>query len=122
MALSWVQVAVICAGRDSQHRADVMCYVGEQEMLTVQLLQVFLVKQMMEQEGVDLMLDVHGDEDLPYNFISGNEGIPGWTPRLAQLQVLVPYFPPFLCKPSAFWKLLYQQLNALVWGHQAIWT
>lgn len=69
-------------------------------LLMRRLLQVFLVKQMMEQEGVDLMLDVHGDEDLPYNFVSGNEGIPGWTPRLAQLQVQP--FPYFLLSTSGF--------------------
>jgi len=40
----------------------------------------------MDHTGVDLCLDVHGDEELPYNFISGAEGVPGWTPRLAKLQ------------------------------------
>jgi murein tripeptide amidase MpaA len=35
---------------------------------------------------VDLLLDVHGDEELPYNFVAGAEGIPGWSPRLSQLQ------------------------------------
>ena len=52
-------------------------------------MQVYLVKQMMQQEGCDMMLDVHGDEELPYNFISGNEGIPSWTPRLSNLQVRI---------------------------------
>ena len=27
--------------------------------------------------GVDFMLDVHGDEGLPYNFIAGPDGVPG---------------------------------------------
>ena len=40
----------------------------------------------MDRTGVDLCLDVHGDEGLPYNFIAGAEGIPGWTPRMAALQ------------------------------------
>ncbi len=53
------------------------------------MVQVYLVKQMMQQEGCDMMLDVHGDEELPYNFISGNEGIPSWNPRLAHLQVVI---------------------------------
>ncbi|KAK9862740.1 hypothetical protein WJX84_007495 [Apatococcus fuscideae] len=48
--------------------------------------EVYLVQQRMREEGVALMLDVHGDEELPYNFISGNEGIPSWTQRLASLQ------------------------------------
>ena len=39
----------------------------------------------MDETGVDLCLDVHGDEELPYNFISGAEGTPGFSPRLAGL-------------------------------------
>lgn len=41
--------------------------------------EVFHVRQRMEQTGIDLVLDVHGDEALPYNFIAGTEGIPDWT-------------------------------------------
>ncbi|GAA4897870.1 M14 family metallopeptidase [Ferrimonas pelagia] len=41
--------------------------------------EVAYVRQKMEQTGVDFFLDVHGDEELPYNFIAGAEGIPGWT-------------------------------------------
>ena len=32
----------------------------------------------MAKTGVDLFLDMHGDEALPYNFIAGGEGVPGW--------------------------------------------
>lgn len=32
----------------------------------------------------DLCLDVHGDEALPYNFIAGAEGIPGYTKKQAK--------------------------------------
>ena len=32
----------------------------------------------MKTTGVDLFLDVHGDEALPYNFIAGSEGAPGF--------------------------------------------
>ena len=32
----------------------------------------------MDTSGVDFCLDVHGDEELPYNFLSGSEGIPGY--------------------------------------------
>jgi murein tripeptide amidase MpaA len=39
----------------------------------------------MDETGVDLCLDVHGDEELPYNFISGAEGTPGFSSRLAAL-------------------------------------
>ncbi len=27
----------------------------------------------MDQVGLDMLLDIHGDEELPYNFINGNE-------------------------------------------------
>lgn len=37
--------------------------------------------------GVDLMVDVHGDEELPYCFVSGMEGVPRWGPRLQAVQV-----------------------------------
>lgn len=42
----------------------------------------------MDRTGVDLCLDVHGDEGLPYNFIAGAEGIPGWTPEMAAQQAV----------------------------------
>lgn len=48
--------------------------------------EVKLVRDAMDVSGVDLCLDVHGDEALPYNFIAGAEGIVGWSERLAQLQ------------------------------------
>jgi len=47
--------------------------------------EVLCVRDAMDASGVDLCLDVHGDEGLPYNFLSGAEGIAGWTPRLAGL-------------------------------------
>ena len=43
--------------------------------------EVFAVLNAMKQSGVDLFLDLHGDEALPYNFIAGAEGVPGWTDR-----------------------------------------
>jgi murein tripeptide amidase MpaA len=48
--------------------------------------EVLHVRDAMDASGVDLCLDVHGDEGLPYNFVSGAEGIPGWTERMASLQ------------------------------------
>jgi murein tripeptide amidase MpaA len=33
----------------------------------------------MDVSGVDFCLDVHGDEELPYNFLSGAEGIEGYN-------------------------------------------
>ncbi|WP_374764099.1 M14 family metallopeptidase [Yunchengibacter salinarum] len=41
--------------------------------------EVALVRAEMERTGVDLHMDVHGDEGLPYNFLAGYEGIPGLT-------------------------------------------
>jgi murein tripeptide amidase MpaA len=40
--------------------------------------EVFFVKQQMNEIGVDFMLDVHGDESLPYCFIAGTEGLADW--------------------------------------------
>jgi len=40
----------------------------------------------MQQTGVDLCLDAHGDEGLPYNFVIGAEAVPGFTPRQQALQ------------------------------------
>ncbi|MGS2722055.1 M14 family metallopeptidase [Paraglaciecola aestuariivivens] len=48
--------------------------------------EVFLVKQKMQQTGVDLFLDVHGDEALPYNFVAGCEGNPNYNERLKNLE------------------------------------
>jgi murein tripeptide amidase MpaA len=38
--------------------------------------EVLFLRSCMQRVGVDFGLDVHGDEALPYNFISGSEGIP----------------------------------------------
>ena len=40
--------------------------------------EVFLTRGAMDASGVHFCLDVHGDEELPYNFLSGAEGIPGY--------------------------------------------
>ena len=49
--------------------------------------EVFFTRAAMDVSGVDFCLDVHGDEELPYNFLSGAEGIEGYdASRL-----------PFLC-------------------------
>ena len=46
--------------------------------------EVFLVKQAMAKTGVDFLLDVHGDEALPFCFIAGTEGLTGWSDRQQQ--------------------------------------
>lgn len=48
--------------------------------------EVLHTRNAMDARGCDFCLDVHGDEELPYNFISGAQGIPGWTERLATLE------------------------------------
>ncbi len=47
--------------------------------------EVYHILQNMEWTGVDLMLDIHGDEGLPYNFISSIEGIPSFDDYLKDL-------------------------------------
>lgn len=44
--------------------------------------EVFHILQKMSETGVDLNFDIHGDETLPYLFISGIEGIPSWNDKL----------------------------------------
>jgi len=41
--------------------------------------EVYYVLEKMKSTGLDFGLDVHGDEALPYNFLAGTEGIPGWN-------------------------------------------
>jgi murein tripeptide amidase MpaA len=48
--------------------------------------EVYLVRDMMLKTGVDMFLDVHGDEALPYNFVAGSEGIPSYDARLEGLE------------------------------------
>ncbi len=48
--------------------------------------EVLHVRNKMDEIGVDLNLDVHGDEELPYNFVAGAEGNPGFTDRIDNLQ------------------------------------
>lgn len=50
--------------------------------------EVWWVRRAMEASGVDLCLDVHGDESLSYNFVVGSEGVPGYSPRVAELEDL----------------------------------
>lgn len=48
--------------------------------------EVYLVRERMLQTGVDMFLDIHGDEAIPDNFVSGSEGIPSYDERLATLE------------------------------------
>lgn len=48
--------------------------------------EVFYVLKRMQETGVDMFLDVHGDEALPYNFVAGCEGIPSYDERHKDLE------------------------------------
>jgi murein tripeptide amidase MpaA len=48
--------------------------------------EVFLVRERIQQTGVDVFLDVHGDEALPYVFVAGSEMLPGFTAAQAAAQ------------------------------------
>lgn len=48
--------------------------------------EVFYVINKMEETGVDLFYDVHGDEALPYVFLAGSQGAPSYNERLANLR------------------------------------
>lgn len=45
--------------------------------------EVFHARQEMDRVGVDLFLDIHGDENLPYNFVAGSEGNPSYNEAIA---------------------------------------
>jgi murein tripeptide amidase MpaA len=47
--------------------------------------EVFLVRQAMEETGVDFATDVHGDEAIAAVFLAGFEGVPGLTEKQQQL-------------------------------------
>lgn len=46
--------------------------------------EVLAIRDAMDASGVDLAMDVHGDEAIPHVFIAGFEGIPGWTDALGE--------------------------------------
>ncbi|SDI18333.1 Murein tripeptide amidase MpaA [Pseudomonas flavescens] len=48
--------------------------------------EVFFVQQAMREVGVDLFLDIHGDEEIPHVFTAGCEGNPGFSARLEALE------------------------------------
>lgn len=47
--------------------------------------EVFVVRDRMIETGVDFMLDVHGDEALPYNFVVGPYGVSGLADHVLSL-------------------------------------
>jgi len=47
--------------------------------------EVYYTLQKMMETGCDAFVDVHGDEELPYNFLVSGEDVGNWGPRLASL-------------------------------------
>lgn len=41
--------------------------------------EVLAIRSAMDESGVDVAMDIHGDEAIPHVFIAGYEGIPSWT-------------------------------------------
>lgn len=48
--------------------------------------EVLAVRAMMEKTGVDLFLDIHGDERNPWCFLAGCEGNPSYDDRIRELE------------------------------------
>ncbi len=48
--------------------------------------EVYYVREKMRETGVDLFLDIHGDEAIPYVFVAGTEGVPSYNERIASLE------------------------------------
>ena len=48
--------------------------------------EVYLVREKMLEVGVDMFLDIHGDEAIPYNFVAGCEGIKSYDQRHQSLE------------------------------------
>lgn len=50
--------------------------------------EVACVRRALHEAGVDMFLDIHGDETIPYVFAFGAEGVPRYSGRLAALEEL----------------------------------
>lgn len=50
--------------------------------------EVYYVREKMLETGVDLFLDIHGDETIPFVFVAGTEGVPSYDGRIAALETL----------------------------------
>ncbi|KAL3924146.1 MAG: hypothetical protein SGILL_001226 [Bacillariaceae sp.] len=46
--------------------------------------EVYHVLEHMQRTGCDVFCDIHGDEEMPYNFLA-QPGVPNWGPRLEAL-------------------------------------
>jgi murein tripeptide amidase MpaA len=48
--------------------------------------EVYLVREKMLETGVDMFLDIHGDEALAFNFVAGCEGVPAYDAKHQALE------------------------------------
>jgi murein tripeptide amidase MpaA len=48
--------------------------------------EVYFVRKKMDETSVDIFLDIHGDENLPYNFVAGSEGNLSYTDNIKRLE------------------------------------
>ena len=48
--------------------------------------EVLAVQKKMAETGVDVFLDIHGDEALPVNFVDGCQGVPSFDERMATME------------------------------------
>jgi murein tripeptide amidase MpaA len=48
--------------------------------------EVYHTLKAMDEIGVDMFLDIHGDEALPYNFVADCEGNPNYNTKLEELE------------------------------------
>ncbi|MBC7475427.1 MAG: carboxypeptidase family protein [Candidatus Sericytochromatia bacterium] len=48
--------------------------------------EVYYVREKMHEIGIDMFLDIHGDEAIPYNFVATTEGIPSYNDELKNLE------------------------------------
>jgi murein tripeptide amidase MpaA len=46
--------------------------------------EVYYTRKEMDEIGVDMFLDIHGDENLAYNFVAGSEGNLTYTEKIAE--------------------------------------
>mmetsp|Transcript_66718 Transcript_66718/g.211192 ORF Transcript_66718/g.211192 Transcript_66718/m.211192 type:complete len:200 (+) Transcript_66718:1254-1853(+) len=66
--------------------------------------EVFYIRREMHARGCDLYLDVHGDEELPYNFVTTAKGVPTWGARLEGLEGA---FKAAYCRASPDFQTVY---------------
>ena len=59
--------------------------------------EVFAARQAMMDKGLNMYLDIHGDEALPYNFVSGCEGVPAYNTQMDKQQEI---FKESLCRAT----------------------